>query len=213
MTALLVLAKEPLPGRSKTRLCPPLRPQEAAEVAEAALVTTLETVSAARAGRRILVLDGAPGPWLAPGIDVIAQRGGGQAERLAHAFADAGAPALLIGMDSPQVTPTMLDTATELLARPGTDAVMGPAEDGGWWAIGLRQADPRVFRGVAMSRPDTGRRQLARLRELGLRTRLLQPLRDVDRFADALAVARAAPETPFARTIERLTDAAHAVAG
>jgi uncharacterized protein len=213
VTALLVLAKEPLPGRSKTRLCPPLRLEEAAEVAEAALVTTLETVSAARADRRILVLDGAPGQWLFPGIGVIPQRGGDQAERLAHAFEDAGAPALLIGMDSPQVTPAMLDRATGLLAQPGTDAVLGPAEDGGWWALGLCRADPRVFRGVAMSRSDTGRNQLERLRRLGLRTRLLETLRDVDHFADAVAVARSAPGTPFGRTIERLADAAHAVAG
>lgn len=212
MTALVVLAKEPVPGRSKTRLCPPLRPEQAAEVAEAALVTTLRAVSAAHADRRVLALAGDPGPWLAPGVEVVRQRGGGHAERLAGAFEDVGGPALLIGMDSPQVTPAMLDRATELLARPGTDAVLGPAEDGGWWAIGLRHADPRVFLGVPMSRPDTGRRQLARLRALGLRTRLLHPLRDVDRFADAVAVARAARDTPFARTIERLTDAAHAAA-
>ncbi len=213
MTALLVLAKEPLPGRSKTRLCPPLRLEQAAEVAEAALVTTLQIVSAARADRRILVLDGAPGSWLPPGIDVIQQRGCGQAERLAHAFDDAGGPALLIGMDSPQVTPAMLDRSTEVLARQGTDAVLGPAEDGGWWAIGLRRTDPGVFRGIAMSRPDTGRRQLERLRRLGLRPRLLETVRDVDDFADAVAVARDAPETPFGRTIERLADAAHAAAG
>ena len=213
MTALVVLAKEPVAGRSKTRLCPPLRPEQAAEVAEAALVTTLRAVSAAHAGRRVLALAGDPGPWLSPGFDVVRQRGGGgHAERLAQAFEDVGAPAILIGMDSPQVTPTMLDRATELLSRPDTDAVLGPAEDGGWWAIGLRRADPRVFLGVPMSRPDTGRRQLARLRALGLRTRLLQPLRDVDRFADAVAVARTARGTPFARTIERLTDAAHAAA-
>jgi len=212
VTALVVLAKEPVAGRSKTRLCPPLRPEQAAEVAEAALVTTLRAVSAAHAHRRVLALAGDPGLWLAPGFAVVRQRGGDHAERLAAAFEDVGGPALLIGMDSPQVTPAMLDGATELLARPGTDAVLGPAEDGGWWAIGLRHADPRVFAGVPMSRPDTGRRQLARLRALGLRTRLLQPLRDVDRFADAVAVAEAAHGTPFARTIERLTDAAHAAA-
>ena len=213
MTALLVLAKEPRPGHSKTRLSPPLRPEEAAEVAESALVTTLAAVRAARADRRILVLDGAPGAWLPPGFDVIRQRGCGQAERLARAFEDAGAPALLIGMDSPQVTPAMLDRAMELLMQPGTGAVLGPAEDGGWWAIGLRRADERVFRSVPMSRPDTGERQLERLRRLGLHTRLLPPLRDVDTFADAVAVARTGRGTPFARTIERLRDAAHAVTG
>jgi uncharacterized protein len=213
MTAILVLAKAPAPGRSKTRLCPPLDPEQAAAVAEAALVTTLDAVSAARATRRILVLEGEPGSWLPPGIEVIPQRGADHAERLASAFTDAGAPALLIGMDSPQVTPAMLDDAVEELAGAGVDAVLGPAEDGGWWAIGLRHADGRVFAGVPMSRSDTGRRQLDRLEHLGLRTRLLPELRDVDHFPDAVAVAARAPGTPFAETVGRLADVASVAAG
>jgi uncharacterized protein len=207
MTAILVLAKAPIAGRSKTRLCPPLDLEEAAAVAEASLVTTLDAVSSARATRRVLVLEGEPGPWLPASIDVIPQRGSGHAARLASAFADAGAPAVLIGMDSPQVTATMLDQAIDMLAGVGTDAVLGPAVDGGWWAIGLHRVDGRVFAGVPMSRADTGRRQLDRLECLGLRTRLLPRLRDVDHYADAVAVAAMAPETPFAETVGRLADA------
>lgn len=213
MTPILVLAKAPAPGLSKTRLCPPLDPGQAAAVAEAALVTTLDAVSAARATRRILVLEGEPGSWLPPGIEVIPQRGHGHAERLASAFVDAGAPALLIGMDSPQVTAAMLDDAVEALAGTGVDAVLGPAEDGGWWAIGLRRADGRVFAGVPMSRSDTGRRQLERLEHLGLRTRLLPGLRDVDHFPDAVAVAARAPGTPFAEAVGRLADVGSVAAG
>lgn len=213
MTRILVLAKEPAPGRSKTRLCPPLCPHQAAEVAEAALVTTLDAVGATRTGRPTLVLDGQAGIWLPPGVHVTRQRGNGQAERIANAFADAGGAALLIGMDSPQVTAELLDEAVATLAQPGVDAVLGPAEDGGYWAIGLRRADPRVFADVPMSRSDTGRIQLERLNSVGLRTRLLPILRDVDRFEDALAVALRAPGTPFADMMGRLADARQAISG
>ena len=81
---LLVLAKSPEPGRVKTRLCPPLSPAEAAAVAAAALADTLEAVHGCGADRKILALDGRPGPWLPPGFEVIEQRGTGLAERTAR---------------------------------------------------------------------------------------------------------------------------------
>ena len=71
--------------------------------------------------------------------------------------------------------------------------MLGLATDGGWWAIGLREPVVGVFDGVPMSRADTGRRQLERLGELGLRTALLPELRDMDRPADVRAIARAHP--------------------
>ncbi len=199
--ALIVLAKAPRAGRSKTRLCPPCTPREAAALAQAALLDTLDAVLATPAARRVLVLDGRPGAWLPPGFEVLAQRGDGLDERLACAFADVGAPALLVGMDTPQVTPDDLAQGLTRLADPGTDAVLGPAPDGGYWAIGLRTADPRAFVGVPMSTAHTGRAQLARLRGLGLRVALLPALRDVDRIADARAVAALAPSGRFARAL------------
>jgi glycosyltransferase A (GT-A) superfamily protein (DUF2064 family) len=99
---LLVIAKAPEPGRSKTRLCPPCSPEQAAALAEAALTDTLRAVAATPADERVLVLDGTPGDWLPEGFRVVPQRGDGLDERLAAAFADAGGPALLIGMDTPQ---------------------------------------------------------------------------------------------------------------
>ena len=93
MTTLIVIAKEPVPGRAKTRLCPPCTPDEAAALAEAALRDTFTAVAAAPAPRRVVVLDGRPGPWLPEGFEVIPQRAGGLAERLAGAFDDVGAPA------------------------------------------------------------------------------------------------------------------------
>lgn len=193
MITLLVIAKEPRPGHVKTRLTPPFTPEEAAGLAEAALADTLLAVAAAPAARRVLVLDGASGPWLPPGFDVVPQCGGGLDERLAHAFAHCDGPALLVGMDTPQVTPELLDVDFA-----GCDAYFGPAEDGGFWALGLSRPDPRLLRGVPMSTPQTGAVQRRRLVEAGLLVHDLPALRDVDTAADAHAVAALAPRGRFA---------------
>ena len=202
MTTLLVIAKEPRPGRVKTRLTPPFSPQEAAQLAEAALADTLHAVAAAPASRRVLVLEGAPGPWLPPGFEVVPQCAGGLDERLAAAFAHCRGPALLVGMDTPQVTPRLLTVDFA-----DCDAYLGPAEDGGFWALGLADPDPGLLRGVPMSTPVTGAVQRKRLVAAGLRVRDLPPLRDVDVAADARAVAALAPHGRFAARLARCTPA------
>ncbi len=199
MTTLLVLAKQPRPGRVKTRLVPPCTPGQAAALAEAALADTLHTVLAAPARRRVLVLDGEPGPWLPPGFDIVPQCGGGLDERLAGAFAAVDGPALLIGMDTPQLTPGLLAVDWEV-----ADAWFGPAADGGFWALGLRIPDPNLVRGVPMSAASTGACQRARLHAAGLRVADLPPLRDVDTAADAVAVAGQAPRSRFAAQVREL---------
>jgi uncharacterized protein len=205
--ALLVIAKAPVPGRVKTRLTPPCTPDEASRLAAAALQDTLAAALASRrAGRRVLVLDGGVPGWLPDGFDVLAQRGVGLAARLAAAFSDARSPAFLVGMDTPQLTPELLDAGLAAVER--NDAAFGPARDGGYWGIGLRRADERVFRGVPMSESGTGAAQRRRLRALGLRTALLPELRDVDTIADARAVAAAAPRTRFAAALGAVAGAA-----
>ncbi|MGW5332725.1 TIGR04282 family arsenosugar biosynthesis glycosyltransferase [Streptomyces bauhiniae] len=200
MTTLLVIAKEPRPGRVKTRLTPPFTPAEAAALAEAALTDTLRAVAAAPAGRRVLVLDGRPGPWLPDGFEVVPQCAGGLDERLADAFARCTGPALLVGMDTPQITPDLLT-----LDFTDCDARFGPAEDGGFWALGLARPEPGLLRGVPMSVPETGSVQRERLAAAGLRVRELPRLRDVDTAADARAVAALAPDTAFAACLAALT--------
>ncbi|MDN3286968.1 DUF2064 domain-containing protein [Streptomyces thermocarboxydus] len=197
---LLVIAKEPRPGRVKTRLTPPFAPEEAATLAEAALADTLDTVVRTPARRRVLVLDGEPGPWLPAGVEVVPQCAGGLDERLAGAFAGCDGPALLIGMDTPQVTPELLTVDFA-----DCDAWFGPAADGGFWALGLADPDPELLRGVPMSTPHTGAAQRGRL--YGLRVRDLPLLRDVDTAEDAAAVADAAPGGRFAARLARLTAA------
>lgn len=210
--ALIVIAKAPVPGRVKTRLCPPCTPEQAAALAEAALADTLDAVVATPAARRVCVLDGEPGSWLPEGVEVLPQRGAGLDERLASAFEDVGGPALLVGMDTPQVTPALLRDGLDALAAPGCDAVLGLAPDGGYWAIGLRRPDRALFEGVPMSTADTGAAQHARLRDAGLTVRTLADLRDVDTIDDARAVASdAPPRSRFARAVRHL-DVAEAAA-
>jgi len=198
---LVVIAKAPRPGFVKTRLCPPCSPAEAADLASAALTDTLEAAIGSSADEVILALEGDPGPWLPTGVRVITQRGRGLDERLACAFDDVGGAALLIGMDTPQVTSALLDNALSGLAGPCVDAVVGAADDGGWWALGLRRPDPRAFLGVPMSAPTTHAAQLGRLDGLGLRVTSLPVLRDVDTIDDAIAVAAEASHTRFARLL------------
>lgn len=196
--ALIVLAKAPVPGRVKTRLVPPCTVHQAARIAAAALMDTLDAVVRCRATRKVVVLDGPVGEWLPPGVEVVPQRGDGLAARLTAAWLDVGGPALQIGMDTPQVSAQLLDTCLGALGSPGTDAVLGHASDGGWWAIGQLHADPRTFAGVPMSTPHTGRAQADQLSRLGLRTKVLPTLRDVDTIGDALAVAELIPGSRFA---------------
>jgi len=206
MNTLLVIAKEPVPGRVKTRLTPPYTPQEAAALAEASLADTLHTLLDVPAHRRVLVLDGAPGPWLPPGYDVVPQSPGGLDERIATAFEScADGPALLVGMDTPQLTPGLLAP----VGRTGHDAWLGPAADGGFWALGL--ADPArtgaLVRGVPMSTDRTGAVQRRRLVEAGLTVADLPELRDVDTAPDAAAVAARCPSgSRFAAVLAALSE-------
>jgi hypothetical protein len=210
---LIVLAKEPVAGRVKTRLCPPCSPAEAADIAAAALADTLAAATGSVADRVVLALDGRPGPWCPPGVTIVGQGSGGLDRRLARAWSAATGPALQVGMDTPQVSATQLDQAMARLARTGVDAVLGPATDGGWWAVGMRRPRPEAFLGVPASRGDTGRRQAARLRSLGLRTIALDRHTDVDTWADALAVAAAAPATRFAGAVRTVAAGQRRTAG
>jgi len=184
VTTLLVLAKSPIPGQVKTRLCPPFAPAEAAALAEAALRDTLELVRAIPATRRVLALEGPVGPWLGDGIEVIPQHGAGLDERIGHALSGMRGPTMLLGMDTPQLTQRHL-----WMDFGDHDAWFGPAADGGFWGLGLRTPDPALVRGVPMSQSDTGTVQLARLHAAGLRVGLLPTVRDVDTADDAAAVA------------------------
>lgn len=203
--ALMVIAKEPIPGRVKTRLTPPCSPAQAAALAEAALSDTLDLVAGMPVARRILVFDGNPRGWQRSGLELIAQRGDGLEERLAAAFEDVTGPALLVGMDTPQLTAGLLAEGLRALSRPAVDAVLGRTPDGGYWSVGLKYGSAGVFSGVPMSSPTTWSRQRSRLRELNLRVHDQPALRDVDTIDDAHAVALEAPTSRFAAQLRSIT--------
>ena len=197
---IAIIAKAPEPGRVKTRLCPPCTPDDAARIATAALADTIGVVRLTRCARRVVALDGTPEPEIHGDLEVIQQRGAGLDERLAALFDDLGGPALVIAMDTPQVTPTLLEDGVAQL-RAGADAVLGRALDGGYWAIGLQRPDAECFLGVPMHSASTGATQLDRLRARHLAVSSLPTLRDVDTFDDALAVAVDVPGSRFANAV------------
>ena len=214
---VLVVAKSPVPGLAKTRLAATIGPGAAADLAAAAL---LDTVDAAQAsGARVVVA--VTGDLVLAArhdevrtalrrVTVLEQRGDGLAERLGNAHADAhalagrgstGGPAVFqVGMDTPQVTAGMLVDA--LAAARSYDAVLGPANDGGWWGLAVtRPGLADVLAHVAMSTPSTGRLTRAALEATGAGVRILPPLRDVDEWPDAVAVASQAPAGRFAAAV------------
>ena len=200
MTTLIVIAKEPLPGKAKTRLHPPLSLDQAAQLAAVAIDDTLAAVSALPATRRILLFDGARVPASAADYELMPQSSGDLDERLAAAFDACVGPTLLVGMDTPQVIRRDL---APVFAESGVDAWFGPANDGGFWALGMREPRGDLIRGVQMSSDDSGERQLARLTAIGWSIGMLTPLTDVDTYADALEVAAVAPHIGFARLLSR----------
>jgi len=216
---LLVVAKAPVAGLAKTRLGRVVGDRAAARLAAAALLDTLDTVLATTGTVPVVALTGRLasaeradeiGAALAR-CTVIPQRGNDFAERLANAHLDvaagfAGLPVFQIGMDTPQLRPNILTGALAALAADGTDAVLGPAADGGWWGLGLRSpAEAAVLRAVPMSRGDTGMRTWLSLRGAGLRVRQLGALSDVDTMSDALRVAGMAPRSRFAAEVASLS--------
>lgn len=198
MTTLIVLAKECIPGKVKTRLHPPFSLVQAATIAAASLDDTIAAVAPLPAARRVLCFDGDVAPASAAGFDVVPQVAGGLDDRLAAIFDAVEGPAVLVGMDTPQLDAASLAPVFETWPA-GVDAWFGPALDGGFWTLALADIPRRgdLIRGVPMSRDDTGVLQRARLVEAGLGVRDLEPLQDID---DAEALADVVARIPHSRT-------------
>jgi uncharacterized protein len=213
---VLVLAKAPVPGRVKTRLCPPATPEGAAAIAAAALLDTLDAAAATPRARVVVALEGDTADAvraaeidaaLAPHV-VVTQRGCSLGERIAAAHADAAARfpeavTVQIGMDTPQLDAGLLDDALRRVEA-GSAAALGLALDGGWWVVAL--ADPRsasLITDVPTSTDETGRRTLEVLRAaLGHDAVVELPvLSDVDTADDAVAVSELVPHGRFALAV------------
>lgn len=199
MTAVVIVAKECLPGRVKTRLARSIGDAAAARVAEASLQDTIAAVRRMPATRRVLLFDGTVLPHGVEGFSIMRQSDGGLDERLATMFDAMREPTLLVGMDTPQLTPEHV--APVFRGGWDVDAWVGPALDGGFWALWLRSPDGALLRDVPMSRPDTGAVLADRLSAARLFVDELDALRDVDELPDALAVADLVPGSRFATTL------------
>lgn len=186
---LIVFLKAPRPGTVKTRLAQTIGAVEAA-VAYCRLV---ETVLGQLSSLPSIELRFAPDeagaevdPWLRPGWNAVAQGGGDLGERLTRAFAEAFAcgasRVVIIGSDCPEVSAEDVQAAWTALAQ--HDLVLGPAEDGGYWLIGLRAPEPRLFAGIHWSTRTVRQETLAQAQAAGLSHTLLRSLHDVDTEAD-----------------------------
>lgn len=186
---LIVFVKAPRPGLVKTRIAEVL----GAEAAAAIYRRLAECVLANLAGLREVELRFAPddalpeiAPWLCPGWRANPQGGGDLGVRLERAFADAFAAGarrvVVIGSDCPEVRTADIRDAWQALA--GAGVALGPAQDGGYWLIGLAQPQPRLFTDLPWSTADVFRQTVERARALGLRVARLRQLADVDTAAD-----------------------------
>ncbi len=194
---VLVFTRTPVPGRVKTRLIPAIGAGRAANLHRAMLWRTVATVAQAAVGPVGLWCSPASEhPYIAEiqrefGLDVHLQKGGDLGERMHLALQsqldDAGG-ALLVGTDCPFLETGDLQLAARAL-REGADAVIGPAQDGGYYLIGVRESDAEVFSGVAWGSGQVLATTRQKFRDLGWRWRELATRRDVDRPADLAAVA------------------------
>ncbi|MBA3410747.1 MAG: DUF2064 domain-containing protein [Geodermatophilaceae bacterium] len=210
---VLVVAKAPRPGAVKTRLAADLGDVGAARVAAAALLDTL-LVAGSVFSHRVLALTG---DLADTGVidtselrrevanwRVIGQSSGGLGHRLAQAHLDASRlgrtdddrarRVLQIGMDTPHVSADLLEDSARLLCGSDVDAILGPAEDGGWWVCGTSEpSHAAVLADVPTSRSDTGTLTLAALQTVGARVGLVAALRDLDTLDDAKVISAEHP--------------------
>jgi len=202
LCALAVMAKAPRPGTVKTRLSPPLTPDQASDLNVCFLRDTSENIATVgRSGTAAALISYTPvgeeslfGGILPDDFALIAQRGTGFGERLRAAAEDIlvcgfGAVCLIDG-DSPTVPRSAFERAVQELGRPGDRIIVGPSADGGYYLIGLKQVHPTLFEHIAWSTDTVYADTLARAREVGLEVVELPLWYDIDDAA-TLEILRA----------------------
>lgn len=201
--ALLVIAKRPTPGQTKTRLTPPLTAEQAAALYECLLVDTLDLVRRVSETDHLIAFLPADArayfTALAPDFGLVLQAGAGLGERLDNALTGClkrgYERAVIMNSDGPTLPAVCLEHAFEAL-RDGADVALGPSADGGYYLIGVKQPAPRLLREVHMSTPTVLADTLALAAEEGLRVELLPAWYDVDEAADLVRLARELADAP-----------------
>ena len=183
MTRIVIFAKEPVPGRVKTRLIPALGAEGAARLAAEMLERTVEETLATGLGVELCGEPDAAG-WFEGAVPKTAQGEGDLGERLARAARRvlAEEPVLLIGADCPALDRTRLRAAAEALRT--HDTVIHPAADGGYVLLGLNRFYAGLFEGIAWSTATVGADTVARIEALGWSLHVGETLADVDQPAD-----------------------------
>jgi hypothetical protein len=188
--ALLVVAKRPTPGQTKTRLAPPLTPASAARLYEAFLCDTLDLMRRVPGVTPIIAYlpEDADDYFrsLAPDFELLPQRGGDLGARLdnalTHCLTHGFERAVIMDSDSPTLPAEHLVEA--FAALDSADSVLGPCDDGGYYLIGLRRPAPRLLREVRMSTPTVTRDTLALAAAEHMTLHQLPPWYDVDTVAE-----------------------------
>jgi hypothetical protein len=199
--ALMVVAKQPAPGQTKTRLSPPFNGEQASALYECFLKDTLEIIRAARqqiAFEPIITYlpPGAEGYFgaLAPDFGLLLQQGADLSERLNHAtthcLTHGFDQAVIMDSDSPTLPAACLVQAFAALDNPGVDVCFGRCDDGGYYLIGLKRPAPPLFLSVTMSTPTVAEDTLDRARAAGLNVELLPTWFDIDYADDLKRLAR-----------------------
>ena len=193
--ALAVMAKAPRPGKVKTRLSPPLTPEQASALNICFIRDTTENIrQVTEAGNSVGLVaytpigDEAAFDGLLPSaFQLLAQRGDGFGERLLHAsedlFACGFSAVCLIDSDSPTLPQDALSQAVETLLRAGDRIVLGGSDDGGYYLLGVKHPHHRLFEQIDWSTERVFAQTLERAREIGLQAELLPTWYDVDNSA------------------------------
>lgn len=194
---LIIFARQPIPGQVKTRLQPDYTPEQAAEIAAFLIRATVEQAASAWPGAISLYASPDPEhPLLRAlgeefGLRLASQKGADLGARMLHALREGIARegcAAIMGCDVPHCGWEAIDQANDWLAR-GRN-VLGPAEDGGYYFIGLQQARPGLFEDMPWGSDRVLPTTLARAERLGMEFDLLKTLRDIDTANDLWLVAQ-----------------------
>jgi rSAM/selenodomain-associated transferase 1 len=195
--ALIVVAKEPVPGQTKTRLCPPFDPEPAAEFYRCLMLDTLALMERLQTVDRTVAYmpETARGYFerlVSDGFRLVAQQGADLGERLAnaigHHFELGYRRVVIMNSDGPTLPLACLEEA--FAALESADITLGPGHDGGYYLIGMKQLHPQLFQGVSWSTEHVIPQTLEICRRLGLSVRQLPEWYDVDVEADLVRLRR-----------------------